>query len=361
MRIALLTPTYWPEVRRGTERVVHDLGIVLAQRGHAVTILTQHPGRTETAMEDGVRVIRRRRHPQPPGLAAHEYHLSAALGAWVQLVRGDYDVAQAFFPTQAWAAVHARSRGGPPVVATFHGIPAREYLVARRYRLDMHLQIARHADECAVLSKAAARPFQRYLMRDPIVLPGGVIAERFRSDEPRATVPTVFCAASLGDPRKRPDLLFAAWARLRGELPDARLLVARPRDPFMSAAAPELPPGAEWVAVDAEEEMALAYARAWATVNPAVGEAFGLVTVESLAAGTPAVGDTSGAAVEIIDTEVGRLFEPDDEESLARALREALELGADEDARTACRARAERYEWGTLATEYEAVYERVVA
>jgi trk system potassium uptake protein TrkA len=40
-RIVLVTPTYWPEVRRGTERVVHDLGSTLAARGHEVTLIEQ--------------------------------------------------------------------------------------------------------------------------------------------------------------------------------------------------------------------------------------------------------------------------------------------------------------------------------
>jgi hypothetical protein len=42
VRIALLHPTYWPEVRRGSERLAHDLATALANRGHEVTLLTSH-------------------------------------------------------------------------------------------------------------------------------------------------------------------------------------------------------------------------------------------------------------------------------------------------------------------------------
>jgi len=361
MRIALLTPTYWPEVRRGTERVVHDLGVALAERGHDVTVLTTHPGPRRESEEDGLRVVRSRRPPQLPGLAAHEYHLAGIPNAWLQLVRGSFDAAQAFFPTEAWAAVRARPRGGPPVVATIHGIPVREYLVARRHRLDMHLEIARRAEECTVLSEAAARPFARYLLREPVILPGGVVGARLRSSAPRAEQPTLFCASSLGDPRKRAGLLFCAFERLRARMPEARLRVARPCDPFMSTAPPGLPEGASWVDVDSEAAMADEYAGAWASVNPAVGEAFGLVTVESLAAGTPAVGDDSGATAEIVDDGVGRLFAADDELDLERALGEAVDLGRHDDVRAACRARAERYEWSEIVKEYESVYRRIAA
>ena len=208
MRIALVTPTYWPEVRRGTERVVHDLGSTLAGRGHEVTLLTTHPGATRTATEDGVRVMRARRLPQPSGFAAHEYHLTSIPSAFRALAGGAWDVAHTFFPASAWAALRARRRAGPPVVASTHGIPTREYLVARRYRLEMHLEIARAADEVSVLSAAAAEPYRRYLLRDPVILPGGVLPGAFAVSADRAADPTLFCASSLGDPRKRADLLF---------------------------------------------------------------------------------------------------------------------------------------------------------
>src|SRR5439155_1593557 len=75
---------------------------------------------------------------------------------------------------------------------------------------------------------------------------------------------------------------------------------------------------------------ARAYAGAWASVLPSVDEAFGLVLIESLAAGTPAVAARSGACPEIIDDDrVGRLFAPDDADDLLRAMEEALDLGSE--------------------------------
>ena len=50
-RVAFVTPTYWPEVRRGTERFAHVLGVGLTQRGDDVTIVTSHRGRPATATE----------------------------------------------------------------------------------------------------------------------------------------------------------------------------------------------------------------------------------------------------------------------------------------------------------------------
>jgi len=177
MRIALLQPTYWPEVRRGSERVVHDLGVTLAGRGHDVTLVTSHPGPAVTTVEEGVRVVRARRPPRLPGTGIYEYHLANAANVALHLRRTSYDVVHAFFPVDAWVAVGLRRRGGAPVVATVHGIPTRQYLVARRYRLEMLRNVAAGADECSVLSAAAAEPFRRYLLREPRVLPGGVLTE----------------------------------------------------------------------------------------------------------------------------------------------------------------------------------------
>jgi glycosyltransferase involved in cell wall biosynthesis len=360
MRVALLSPTYWPEVRRGSERVVHDLGVTLAARGHDVTVVTTHPGASAATEEEGMRVLRARRPRQPPGLRTHEYHLTGIPNAYLTLTSRPFDVAHCFFPSDAWAAVRARARGGPPVVASTHGVPTREYLVARRYRIEMQLEIARRAHEVSVLSEAAAIPYRRYLLREPVILPGGVLAGAFESAAEAPARPILFCAGSVGDPRKRAGLLFGAFERLRRDLPEAVLRVARSRDPFMSGAEPSLPEGAEWVDVAAPAALARAYGEATVTVNPAIAEAFGLVLIESLAAGTPVVADTSGAGPEIVENSSGRLFRPDDADDLARALAEAIALAGDAGTADACRRRAADFEWGRVVERYEDVYERVV-
>ena len=74
MRIAFLHPTYWPEVRRGSERLVHDLASGLAGRGHEVTLITSHPGRPTVNEEDGFRVIRNWRLPYMRPLRWYEDH-----------------------------------------------------------------------------------------------------------------------------------------------------------------------------------------------------------------------------------------------------------------------------------------------
>lgn len=369
-RIAFLHPTYWPEVRRGSERLIHDLGAGLAARGHEVTLITSHPGRPSVSVEDGIEVIRNWRPPYMRPLRWYEDHIAETPLTAYRLWRGDYEIAHAFFPADAWAAQQVRHRlGGPPFVFTIHGIPVRKYLVERRYRLEMQLGLVRDAAETTVLSEAAAEGVRRYLLREPTVVPGGVVCDDFAVESPARPAgagpgPRIVCAASLKDPRKRADVLFAAFAKLRETHPDAELQIVRPRDPLIFTwEAPERPEGVSWVEASETAELARVYAGADVSVLPSVDEAFGLVLVESLAAGTPVVAARSGACPEIVTSEdVGRLFEPDDAADLARALDEAITRSrADRDAtREACRARARDFDIARAVDAFEAVYARAL-
>jgi glycosyltransferase involved in cell wall biosynthesis len=363
MRIALLAPTYWPEVTRGSERVVHDLAVTLTDRGHDVTLLSSHPGPGALAVEEGVRVIRDRRPPRLERLRFYEDHVEAAPALFARLVRGQFDVAAAFHNASAWAAVRAHRFGGPPVAFCYHGLPTRFYLVERRYRIELMRAAIDGSAATAVLSEAAAVAMRRWLQCEPRVLPAGVFTERFAVEAPAPAQPTLLCAASLGDPRKRAQLLIGAFTRLRRRIPDARLQVVTTRDPVLSRRPVELPEGAELVDPSANgrgDGLARLYAGAMASVLPAVGEAQGLVLLESLAAGTPAVAARSGAGPETLDTDsVGALFEPDDEDSLVEALERGLALADDPATADACRARAAQFDWSRRVGPYEELFEEV--
>ena len=357
MRVALCHPTYWPEVRRGSERVVHDLATRLSARGHEVTILTTHRARPTTSEEEGVRVVRGWRPPGLPPLRWYEDFVNTIPGLMTRLARGRFDVAQAFHPSSAYAAARARRVGGPPFVLSFHGTPARTYLVGRRYRLEMLQRAIGDAAETTALSSHVAAIFRRYLAVEPTVLPPGVHAADFAAAEQRAPVPTVVCAADLADPRKRGDLLLEGCERLRRTRPELRLELAGGGGARLSSPA--------WVGearCDDTPSLARALARSWASVLPSIEEAFGLVVVESLAAGRPVAATRSGALPELLgDVDTGRLFEPDDPADLARALDEVLDLSDVESTSQRCRERAAAYDWDRVLDHYEEMLERVAA
>lgn len=351
VRVALLNPSYWPEVRRGSERVVHDLAVTLAGRGHEVTILTSHPGRRSVDLEEGFTVVRSRRPRRISLLHPYEDHLVNVPSVVRELRPGRFDIAHAFHPADAWAACHARRLGGPPLVFSFHGTPAREYLVARRYRLEMLQRVVHEAAAVTVLSEAAAAPFRRYLLREPEIVPGAVLRGRFTPSDRRADRPTLACAADLRDPRKRGPLLVAAFAQLRLRRPDARLVL------LSGVAGATQADGIETNAVRDDKKLARAYGEAWATVLPAAHEAFGLVLIESLAAGTPVVAANSGSCREIVtDEAAGTLFEPDDESAMVTAMDRTLELANRPTTVERCVALAARYDADTVAELVERIY-----
>jgi glycosyltransferase involved in cell wall biosynthesis len=361
MNIALLQPSYWPEVRRGTERIVHDLGSHLADRGHDVTLITSHSALGTNSYEDGMTVIRAKRPPRLPPLERYELHLESAPAAAWHLLRAGYDIAHAFAPSYAWAGVKARRLGGPPIVFSFHGIPERRYLIARRYRLEMLRAIVAEAAATTVLSEAARRTFRRYLLIEPVLLPGAVNHNDFAGEVDRAPTPTLICSSSLGDPRKGAGLLFRAFGTLRSRRPDAKLVLVRTPDPIMSPASVTLPRGASWTDGDAMPSLAKAYREAWTCVLAANDEAFGLVLVESMAAGTPVVAPRSGGCPEIVDRdEVGRVYEPGDEAGLVEAIDETLELAQQPNTAAACRDRAAEFDWARILPLYERLYESVL-
>jgi glycosyltransferase involved in cell wall biosynthesis len=120
-------------------------------------------------------------------------------------------------------------------------------------------------------------------------------------------------------------------------------------------------PGVELRDLNSREGLAAAYREAWVSALPSWGEAFGLVLVEAMACGTPAVGSDLGSIPEVVDRqEVGRLFRGDAPEAVARALLECLELATDPATPAACRARAEDFPARRTAEEYAALYRELI-
>jgi glycosyltransferase involved in cell wall biosynthesis len=361
---ALISPVFWPEVRRGTERFARELADALRWLGHSPCLITSHAGRPTKSIEDGLPVVRSWRPPAVASLLRwrrFEDYLDHAPLAYIALRRGSYDLAHALHPTGAAAAVRWSERTGRPSVLSYMGMIHRGTLQAARLRLELTVSALERCSSVVALSHAAARSFERWLGYEVRVIHPGVDLDTFEPGGTRAEHPTILCAAAIGTDWKRVDMLVRAFQRLRRQRPSAVLLLSRP------ASAQQLPDfldgveGVELVDLDDRKALAAAYRRSWVTTLPSIGEAFGLVLVESLACGTPVVGSVHGAIPEIIDRpEIGRTFLPDTEEGLATALLESLELAHDPAAAGACRARAEQFSMDRCAREYLSLYQELL-
>lgn len=362
LNVALLNFAFWPEVQRGSERIMHDLAIDLLELGHLPRLITSHRGRPRTSVEEGLRITR---HWRPPSYALArrkiERHLTHLPFSYASLRTGSDDLAHAFFPTDALAAVRWSQRTGKPSVFSYMGIPQRNVLSTPRLRMRIIEAVTRRSSAVTVLSRAAAEGMWRWLGIDARVIYPGVRLDLFSPAGERDERPTIACAAATDDDRKRVGLLVEAFALVRRQRRDARLLLLRPADPGRQAALTAVTEGIEFFDPDMTG-VADIFRRAWVSALTSYNEAFGLVIVESLACGTPVVGTADGGIREIIDRpEIGRLFEGDDPQTVASQLLEALELAQDPGTAAACRARAEVFSTMSGARAYAALYDELLS
>ena len=359
MRILLTSPFAHPYVRRGVERYVGELAGWLARSGHDVRVLTTAPDRSrvETRADgESVQYVRSGRpfRKGPVHLDELWRTLPSLALATVPLV--GYDVVEAHhFPDAVVLGVAGRL-GRPPYSLWLPGVPRASYFVGHRVQRSVVGAVMRGARLRLSLSRHAADVLRRDFGLDSEVLPPGVDTSLYAGPRPGGD-PVVLCAAAADDPRKRVDVLVAAFERVAARRSDARLVLAPPRPgpavALLAGLDPQVRARAEVTFTSGSEELAALYRRAAVSVLPSLDEAFGLVLVESLAAGTPVVGTRHGAIPDVVrDDGVGRLAPPDDPDGLAAAILEALDLAEDPGTADACRAWARQWDWQTIGPRW---------
>ena len=349
--VALLSPCFWPEVRRGGERFTRELADGLIARGVTPTLITSHPGLPSRHTDDGLTVLRLPRPPQGPLLRrGYEQYLTHVPLSYAALRVGHFGLAHAMYPTDALAAARWRAKTGHPALLSYLGIPDTAGLRERRWHRELTLRAIEHTDRVVALSQHAAAAFQTsFGYRAPVIAPG-VDVHAFSPGGRRSPHPTIICSADASEPRKHVGLLIEAFALVRAERPDARLVLSAPQRLAGG-------PGVEWVDLNDRETLADAYRDAWTAALPSESEAFGLVLIEALACGTPVVGYRDGAIPEVIDSDrIGRMFAELTPRALADALSAALELGHDPEVATACRQRALQFSADRCTDRYVELY-----
>ncbi|WP_024804658.1 glycosyltransferase family 4 protein [Nocardia sp. BMG51109] len=252
-----------------------------------------------------------------------------------------------------------------PLVVHFHGPWARESRAAgengravlAKYLLE-RVRYAR-ADRFVVLSNH----FRDVLVTDYrvpadriAVIAPGVALDRFAATEPPEGDPMVLCVRRL-ERRMGIDTLIECWPAVLDRHPAARLLIVgtgTAAADLRSAAAAH--PGIEFTGGVTDERLAGLYTRARCTVVPSHAlEGFGLIALESLAAGRPpVVSDCGGLPDSVRGLDPSLVVPPGDPEALAHRLATALD-GAAPTAKQ-CRAHAESFSWELAARRHIALY-----
>lgn len=337
LRVAMISYYLPGGSKIGVGYQAHELANELVRRGHDVTVFSASP-----AGEGALYGVRR-----------------LQLGGSLRTFRFALALRKVDF--SGFDAIHAHGddywlwrRRAPVHVRTMHGSCFEEALhipgvkeKARMLLLGLTEVLATFvADRTAVVSPQTRRwmPWVR------LVIPNGVDTTRFHPDaSARAAVPTVLFVGTWRNRKRGADLAAAFRSAVLPAAPDARLeMVCRdaPSDPG---------PGIHVLGRLGDEELALAYRRAWVFCLPSDYEGFGIPYAEAMASGLPVVATPNVGARYV--TGEGRWGVLAPLEQLGRALREVLmDEGERRSLEEASLSRAQAFALSRVVDDYERLY-----
>jgi phosphatidylinositol alpha-mannosyltransferase len=367
MRIGLVCPYQW-DVPGGVQYHVRDLAETLRGLGHHVEILT--PAEHEESLPPYA-TFAGRTVPVPynGSMASLQFGPVSATRVRRWLREGHFDVVHVHEPAPPSVSLLVCMIAKGPIVATFHAATTRSKWLAA-WGPVVHPWLERISGRIAV-SDFARRVQVEHLGGDAVIIPNGVHVDVFAHGPslPGCTRgvdgPTIGFLGRYDEPRKGLPVLLEAMRTVVRQHPGARLLIAGRGD------AADL---RELMGEDLRAHVALlgelpepdkaAFLRSvdiYCAPN-LLGESFGVVLIEALAAGAPIVASDLDAFAKVLeDGAVGVLVRRGDSAALARAL---CELLSDPDRRAALSEGGPRaaavYDWAVLARRILAVYETVV-
>jgi phosphatidylinositol alpha-mannosyltransferase len=373
VRVGLVCPYAW-DVPGGVQAHVYDLAETLLAMKHQVSVFA--PVENDDAelppyvvSAGGILKV-----PYNGSVARLAFHPKAAAKVRRWLRDGEFDVLHIHEPVAPSASVLALwAAGREPIVGTFHAS------MDRSRGLDFWRPALQPALEKIVARIAVSPAARRYIVEHVgggvILIPNGVSVARFANGDRLPGWPAGAAGTGGGDigflgrideSRKGLPVLLAAFERLLGSRPAARLLVAGPGDVDEVSAelAPHVRERVHFLGRVSEEDKARAYRSVDVFCAPNVGgESFGIVLLEAMAAGAPIVASDLDAFRRVLDDgEAGELFPVEDDVACADALDRVL---ADPLRRAALRDRGSaavrRYDWPVVAEAIVHVYETVAA
>ncbi|SNS48921.1 Phosphatidylinositol alpha-mannosyltransferase [Geodermatophilus pulveris] len=368
MRIGLVCPYHW-DVPGGVAYHVRDLAETLRGMAHHVEVLA--PAEQEDALTDPWITYAGRTVPVPYNGSMASVQLGPVTAARVRrwLREGHFDVVHVHEPSSPSISLLVCMIATGPIVATFHAATVRSRALAALGPV-VRPWLEKISGRIAV-SDSARRVQVEHLGGDAVIIPNGVHVGAF-ADGPSlpgrtrgVDGPTIGFLGRYDEPRKGLPVLLEAMRTVVRHHPGAQLLIAGRGDPD---AVRELL-GGDLVAhvsllgelAEAEKAAFLRSVDVYCAPN-LLGESFGIVLIEALAAGAPIVAsDLDSFAAVLQDGAAGVLVRRGDPRDLARALSDLL---ADPQRRAWLSGNGRRvaadYDWSVVARRVLAVYETVV-
>jgi phosphatidyl-myo-inositol alpha-mannosyltransferase len=368
MRIGLVCPYQW-DVPGGVQYHVRDLAETLRGMGHHVEILT--PAEHEESLPEKWVTFAGRTVPVPynGSMASMQFGPVSAARVRRWLRDGHFDVVHVHEPAAPSVSLLVCMIAKGPIVATFHAATTRSKWLAvigpwaRPWLERISGRIA--------VSDFARRVQVEHLGGDAVIIPNGVHVDAFASGPPLPGYargqdgPTIGFLGRFDEPRKGlPVLLEAMRSVVRGH-PGARLLIAGRGDAAEARAliGEDLRPHVALLGElsEADKGAFLRSVDVYCAPN-LLGESFGVVLIEALAARAPIVASDLDAFARVLhDGAAGVLVPRGDALALGTALNDLL---GDAGRRAELSARGARvaaaYDWEVLARRILDVYETVV-
>src|SRR3954468_3015063 len=306
MRIGLVCPYQW-DVPGGVQYHVRDLAETLRGLGHHVEVLT--PAEREESLTDPWITFAGRTVPIPynGSMASVQFGPVSAARVRRWLREGHFDVVHVHDPAPPSIGLLVCMIAKGPIVATFHAASVRSKFLAawgpvvRPWLEKINGRIA--------VSDFARRVQVEHLGGDAVVIPNGVHVDAFaagpslpghrRGEGP----PTVGFLGRYDEPRKGLPVLLEAMRDIVREHPDAQLLVAGRGDPDQLAAlvGDDLR-GHVTLLGELSEAGKAAFLRSvdvYCAPN-LLGESFGVILLEAMAAGAPVVASDLDAFARVL-------------------------------------------------------------
>ncbi len=322
LRILLQCLYYPPEVG-GLESHVSGLSEGLAQRGHSVTMLTSRsrPGLGRTEQANGVEV----RRVWMPGRSptAWSAHIAATIPLHARLAKGA-DLLHAHTFACVPPAIATRLRRPRPLVVTLH----TSHFLARAQKAGWRpvmRRLIKAADYLLATSEEIRQvALELYPHPRSEVMTNGVDTDRFApggaqsdGDRRRLIVPRRLFAKNGVDYfiRALPLIVreLEVEARIVGDGPERQRLAALARELGVAGRV-------EFLGARPNQEMPALLRAAEVAVIPSLMEATSIAALEAMSCGLPVAASAVGGLPEIIDDQVGVLFQPADPEALAQAV-----------------------------------------
>lgn len=262
-------------------------------------------------------------------------------------------------------------RGTNPLVVHFHGPWAAESAVAgsssRAVLAKKMLERARYsgADKFVVLSRHSRTLLvQDYRIPEESIdiIPPGVDLKKFTPSNRVPDRPTVVCVRRL-ETRMGIDVLVRAWPTVVAAHPDALLVIVGEGSQESALKAQVESAGitksVRFEGKATDERLVELYSESSLSVVPTVAlEGFGLIALESLAAGRPPiVTDCGGLPDAVAGLDPSLIVPAGDAQALADRLRSALNGDIPDSA--ACRTYAEKFTWQVAAERHVGLYRSV--